>query len=199
VYGQESKDFAKFVPNGLLKNSKRKRKMIIKIPETSIDTQKNKLCKYLSKNIPKYKSIVIQEYIKGFDKENPEIRCYFLNGQYVYSVVTTSTKVETPVQEGGRYKIPPNKWRYIKRFSKKVMEALPKINLKFSKASILTRIDIGSGLDNVPHGYFVNEIEFVPSLYIEDQNYPVVEQIAKSLLFVAFEYYYSKLPIKVTF
>jgi hypothetical protein len=46
----------------------------------------------------------------------------------------------------------------------------------------------------------VNEVEFVPSLYIEDQEFPVVEEIAKSLLQVAFEYRFAKqLPIKVKF
>ena len=41
-----------------------------------------------------------------------------------------------------------------------------------SKYPILTRIDIGSGLESAPHGLFINEVEFVPSLYIEDQSCP---------------------------
>ena len=59
------------------------------------------------------------------------------------------------------------------------------------KHPILTRIDIGSGLEDTaetPYGHFVNEVEFVPSLYIEDQDYPVVQEIAESLLSVAKEY-----------
>ena len=72
------------------------------------------------------------------------------------------------------------------------MAALPKLELKGKhKHPILTRIDIGSGLEDTkhsPYGYFVNEVEFVPSLYIEDQDYPVVQKIAKSLYSVAKEY-----------
>ena len=81
-----------------------------------------------------------------------------------------------------------------------VMDSLPKFDLPGNlKNPILTRIDIGSGLEGVPFTFFVNEVEFVPSLYIEDQEFPVVEEIAKSLLEVAFEYKFRSLPIKVKF
>jgi hypothetical protein len=171
VYGQESKDFSKFLvckSNGL-------------------ECQKKKLIKYFSKNIPKYKSIVIQEYIKGFDKSNPEIRTYFINGEYMYSIITTVDDVEQPVQEGGKFEIPDDKWKYAMELAKKVINSLPKIDLT-SKYPILTRIDIGSGLTNVPHTLFVNEVEFVPSLYIEDQNNPVVEKISETLVKTTKEY-----------
>ena len=187
VYGQESKDFAKFMSP-------------CESGECNMELQKNKLKTYLSKNIPKYKSIILQEYIPGFDKDNPEIRTYFIDGVYAYSVVTTSTIVEKPVQEGGKYIIPPKEWNYIMSFSKRVMESLPKLDLPgIHRNPILTRIDIGSGLADVPMGYFINEVEFVPSLYIEDQDFPVVEEIAKSLVPIAIEYYFSKKPIKVLF
>ena len=182
VYGQESKDFAKFIKG-------------------SSEINKSKLTSYLSKNIPKYKSIVIQEYIPGFDKSNPEYRMYFIDGVYAYCVITTSDNVTTPAQEGGKTRVPAKNWRYLLSFSKKVMESLPKFNLPGNlKNPILTRIDIGSGLQGVPFTYFVNEVEFVPSLYIEDNNnFPVVEEIAKSLLEVAMCYYTNNLPIKVKF
>ena len=198
VYGQESKDFAKFV-------TKRKKGCEEECGsgecKNTIDCQKGRIKKYLSKNIPKYKSIVIQEYIPGFDKSNPEFRTYFIDGVYAYTVVTNNKIVETPTQEGGNFKIPNLQWNYIMKFSKKVMDSLPKLDLPGNlKSPILTRIDIGSGLEGVPHTFFVNEVEFVPSLYIEDQDFPVIEEIAKSLLEVAFEYRFAKrLPIKVKF
>jgi hypothetical protein len=34
----------------------------------------------------------------------------------------------------------------------------------------------------------VNEVEFVPSLYIEDHSYPAIQEIAKSFVDVAKEY-----------
>ena len=184
VYGQESKDFAKFMSK-----------------DGSLENQRNHLKRYFSKNIPKYKSIIVQEYIPGFDKDNPEIRTYFIDGVYAYSVVTTSSIVETPIQEGGKFKIPSENWNYLMKFAKHVMDSLPKLNLPgLHRNPILTRIDIGSGLKEAPYSYFINEVEFVPSLYIEDNNnFPVVEEIAKSLLEVAMLYYTKPLPVKVKF
>ena len=191
VYGQESKDFAKFVTEKPLNCDD---------GDCGIDSQKGRIKKYLSKNIPKYKSIVIQEYIPGFDKSNPEYRTYFIDGIYAYTVVTTDSLVETPVQEGGKFRVPAAQWKYIMRFSKKVMDTLPKFGLPgLHRNPILTRIDIGSGLEGAPYTFFVNEVEFVPSLYIEDQEFPVVEELAKSLLEVAFEYHFLKAAPKVKF
>ena len=183
VYGQESKDFSSFL-----------------ISKKGV-FPKDKLFKYLSKNIPKYKSIVIQEYIPGFDKSNPEIRTYFINGKYMYSIITTDGDVLRPIQEGGTYKIPQKNWIYIRYLSQFVMNILPKIDLDSGKSSILTRIDIGSGLQGSRFGYFVNEVEFVPSLYIEDQKYPIIEKISNALVVVANEYRLKKnsLPIKTIF
>lgn len=184
VYGQESKDFSKFLACG----------------KTGLKCKQDSIIKYFSKNIPKYKSIVIQEYIKGFDKNNPEIRTYFINGEYYYSIVTTNTRVGIPTQEGGRFKIPNDQWEYTLKLAQKVMDSLPKFDLSLENP-ILTRIDIGSGLEGVPFTLFVNEVEFVPSLYIEDQKNPVVQKIASVLYHVGKEYYARKdsLPINVTF
>jgi len=183
VYGQESKDFAKFIA----------------CKKNGLECQKNHLLRYFSKNVPKYKSIVIQEYIKGFDKSNPEIRTYFINGKYMYSIITTSDDVELPIQEGGKFEIPQDKWNYAMELARKVMDSLPKIDLN-SKYPILTRIDLGSGLESEKFTLFVNEVEFVPSLYIEDQNNPVVEKIADSLIQVTKEYKNKgKSAVKVTF
>ena len=171
VYGQEAIGFEKFM---------------------ECQDHRGKLEKYLAKNVPKYKSIVIQQYIPGFDKNKPEIRTYFVDGRYVYSVVTSATVVARVKQEGGKYKLPQKEWEHVLKLAKKTMASLPKLELKGQhKYPILTRIDIGSGLEDTkesPYGYFVNEVEFVPSLYIEDQDYPVVQKIAKSLYSVAKEY-----------
>ena len=196
VYGQESKDFSKFMSKRecLPDNCSKP------VCKSSLNCQTGKLKKYLSKNIPKYKSIIIQEYIPGFDHENPEFRTYFIDGIYAYTIVTTKTIVEKPYQEGGNYRIPSENWKYLMKFSQNVMDSLPKLDLPgLHKNPILTRIDVGTGLHDVPKGYFVNEVEFVPSLYIEDQDFPVVEQIAKSVIPVAIEYHFHKKPIKVKF
>jgi len=88
VYGQESVAFAKFMNCGT----------------TGIGCHKKRMLKYFSNTIPKYKEVVIQEYIKGFDKNNPEYRMFFINGTYMYCIVTTDAKVSGPVQENGKFK-----------------------------------------------------------------------------------------------
>ena len=186
VYGQESIDFAKF-----------------KNIESNKDSTFKKLKNYLSVNLPKYKNIVIQEFIKGFDNKNPEFRMYYINGQYEYCIITVDGDVKRPQQEGGTFKISNEKWNYLKTFTKKVVSALPKLEFGNSLINpILLRIDVGSGLDGVKYSYFINEVEFVPSLYIEDQDYPVVENLAEGLLKVA-KYYYKneaiKNPVNTTF
>ena len=206
VYGQESKDFSKF----LAKKGPKCKKKDCEPCESggsctkSLKKQKNRLLKYLSKNIPKYKSIVIQEYIKGFDKSNPEFRTFFINGKYMYTIVTNEDDFYKPVQEGGKFKIPNVKWKYLMKFAKRVMNILPKFNLPSGmQNSIITRIDVGSGLIGAPFTYFVNEVEFVPSLYIEEHNKPVIQKISEALIKVAIEYHkrksYNELPITTNF
>lgn len=195
VYGQESLDFAKFLSKPECKESCGKQ-----MCKSSLNCQTGKLKKYLNKNIPKYKSIIIQEYIPGFDKDSPEFRTFFIDGIYAYTIVTNDNGSFIPKQEGGTYTISSSNWDYLMKFSQKAMDSLPKLDLPgLHRNPILTRIDVGSGLHGVPKGYFINEVEFVPSLYVEQTHFPVIEEIAHSLLFVAFEYHFSRLPIKVKF
>ena len=166
-YGQEAIGFAKFDCKSI----------------------SSKLINYLKKNVPKYKAIVFQEYIPDFDKNKPEMRTYFINGKYKYCIITNESGAKLPKQEGGSFKMTDDEYDYLKKFAEKVMKKLPRFVLDNKKEPpILTRIDIGSGLANIKYGYFVNEIEFVPSLYIEETSFPVVEEIAKSLVPVAKKY-----------
>lgn len=188
VYGQESVAFAKFMNCGT----------------TGVGCHKKRMLKYFSNTIPKYKEVVIQEYIKGFDKNNPEYRMFFINGKYMYCIVTTDDKVSGPVQENGKFKVPDDIYRYVISFANQVMNILPKLDLPGEyRSPIVTRIDIGSGLEGVPYGLFINEIEFVPSLYVDELNpdkYPVIPKIAESLVDIALEYQsYPGLPVKVNF
>jgi len=188
VFGQEAIDFKKFMAC-----------------DKKLACQKKKIYKYLQRTIPKYKGIVLQEYIKGFDKSNPEMRTYHINGKYLYTMGSSNNRAGTrPQQEGGQFKVKQDRWDYLMKFAKIVMDSLPKLDLPGDlKSPILTRIDVGSGLEGTPYTYFVNEVEFVPSLYIEDQKNPVIEKISEALYKVA-EIYHDrklegKLPIKVNF
>ena len=188
VYGQESKDFAKFMAP-----KKCKEACTTADCKSSLFCNKEKLKKYLSRNIPKYKSIIIQEYIPGFDEKNPEYRLFFIDGIYAYCMVTNDYDAIKPKQEGGKYPVKKSDWDYLMKFGRRVMDSLPKFDLPgLNKNPILTRIDVGTGLKNVPKSFFVNEVEFVPSLYLDKIDFPIVEEIAESLLGVAFQYHFLK-------
>ena len=197
VYGQEAIGFSKFLScNNTVKKCKSEKCFKTKVSnnKSTLDCQKTKIKKYLTKNLIKYKNIVVQKYINGFDKKKPEIRTYYINGRYMYSIITTATvntgmTEKTPIQEGGKYKIPDEEWNYIRLFSQKVMDTLPKLNLSGTmKHPLVTRIDIGSGLEGVPYTYFINEVEFVPSLFIYKTKTPVLETLAQGLVEVGLVY-----------
>ena len=149
VLGQESKDFAKFKG----------------CPDMKCHGKKLK--EYLARAVPKYKSIILQEYIKGFDQDNPELRMFFIGGKYRYTIVTTSNDVYKPKQEGGKKTV--QYFNEAKRLANKVMSVIPKIYIgKKGHPSVVTRVDIGTGLEGTKAGFFINELEFVPSLYSEE-------------------------------
>ena len=108
-------------------------------------------------------------------------------------MVTNDYDAIKPKQEGGKYPVKKSDWDYLMKFGRRVMDSLPKFDLPgLNKNPILTRIDVGTGLKNVPKSFFVNEVEFVPSLYLDKIDFPIVEEIAESLLGVAFQYHFLK-------
>jgi hypothetical protein len=146
VYGQESIDFKKF-------NS---------FNEAS-------LRKYLGNGFKKYPGLIFQKYIDGFDKSNPEIRLYYIGDKYKYSVITNDKTVKIPKSEQGTEKV-NNKEKLIKT-GKKAIDNLPNIKMKGKiLPRLLTRIDVGCE-KNFRKPWIINEVEFVPSLYIENVNF----------------------------
>ena len=148
VYGQESLYFKKFNLN-----------------------QKRSFRMYMKKALKKFPGIIFQEYVKNFDKENPEVRAYFVGERYEFSIVTTKKTVKLPKQEGGTAKIP--KFTAIKKQARSVLRKLPPMVIRGKRLPrLLSRIDIGCCLEG-KNKTFVNELEFVPSLYIEDHKVPI--------------------------
>lgn len=124
--------------------------------------------KYMSKGFKNYPGLIFQKYIEGFDKANPEIRLYFVGDDFKYSVVTTDKTVKIPKDEQGTAVV-PNKQSII-REGKKTLKSLPVIKMRGKVLPrLLTRMDISCGA-NFAKPHYVNEIEFVPSLYIENVN-----------------------------
>lgn len=151
ILGQESSDFKKFSKDEI--------------------TAKKELTAYFDKKLlhnkkVKYPGILIQKYIEGFDKKNPEIRLYFIDGIYQYSVITTDKTVTLPRSERGTTHI--KNFAQLKKFAKRVVNSLPDIKMKGLRLPrLLMRIDVACQ-PNFGKPWIVNEIEFVPSLYIED-------------------------------
>lgn len=150
IFGQESIDFKKFDAKASLRSN-------------------SPLDKYIKRCSKKYPGIIFQKYIEGFDASKPEIRMYFLDGKYRYSVITNDIMVSTPKQEKGGMTVEP--LEALKRFAKSIVAGLPPISVKGKDLGrMLTRIDIACGF-KFAKPWVVNEIEFVPSLYIEDVKY----------------------------
>jgi hypothetical protein len=146
VFGQESIDFKKFD----------------KFTES-------KVSKYMKAGFKKYPGLIFQKYIDGFDKSNPEVRFYFFGNKFKYSVITTDTTVKIPKEELGTEKIPTRN-ALIKK-AKITLSNLPPIIMKGKKMPrLLTRIDVACQ-KKYAKPWLVNEVEFVPSLYIQDINY----------------------------
>merc|ERR1711964_223384 len=145
VYGQEAKDAYFFRP-----------------------TQKKALAKYLDRCMKKYPGIVIQKEIPDFGnaKKSPELRMYYVGNTYQYSVSANENCVVRPKDEGGSFETPLGS---LKNRSKKILRKLPTITMRNGKKlpRLLTRIDMGYIVDG-KYNPFVNELEFVPSLYSED-------------------------------
>lgn len=173
VFGQESIGFGKFMGT----------------KKTGLLSKKKKLMRYFNKNFPKYKSIVLQEYIPGFDKDNQELRFFFVNGKYQYSMVTSNKEYGLSRHDGGKAKTNRKLWNSAKRLANRTIKILPKLKLPgIQKSPIITRVDIGTGLGDTPGSCFVNEVEFVPSLFVEEINhssFPILRRVAESLVKVA--------------
>lgn len=122
--------------------------------------------KYIKNGFGKWPGIVFQKYIPGFDKQDPEIRMYFVGNKYQYSVITNDKTVRTPRDENGTQDV-PDKEKLVKK-AKETISKLPKIRMKnIELPRLLTRVDIACK-PRFAKPWRINEIEFVPSLYIEN-------------------------------
>lgn len=155
IFGQESIDF-----NAYTKGLDEKNK---------VKTEKE-LHRYFNKitngSKIKYPGIIVQKYIEGFDKKKPEIRMYFFDEDYKYSVITHDGKVSIPTAEKGKLKVKP--LTELQKFAKRTLKATPKVKVNGKTLpKALMRIDIACN-DKFEKPWIINEIEFVPSLYVED-------------------------------
>jgi len=158
VYGQESKDVRFFEP-----------------------THKIRIASYFEKCMKKYPGLVLQKAIQDFGctDKSPELRMYFIGKDYKYSACATKSAIITPESEGGKMKAPLEE---LKRTTSSIIDKLPEIEMPNGTClpRLLTRLDMGYMIDG-QFKPFVNEVEFVPSLYAENVQNKLVDDFIQGL------------------
>ncbi len=157
------------------------------INNTSIKNIKKEIKKLKKYNYP---SFTVAEFVPSFGSHY-EIRTYWLNEKYAYSIATLTSKVdngkdglmiddETTFKSEGGHLSDEIKKKLIDR-GKKVISVLPKYKYK----QPFLRIDFGCCIKinkDCPENYFVNEIEtLAANMLAKDTNYPIVERCAEIL------------------
>ena len=157
------------------------------IHATSINTMRTHFKSLKKLGFP---NVTVQEFLPSFGKHF-EIRTYWLNGKYAYSVGTMTKVVgkgsgglpiddeDTFVSEGG--KLPDSIKRKLKILGKEVLKALP----KYPYPHPLLRIDFGCCLEtdnDCGENYFINEVETMAcNLLPSETKFPIVEKLADVL------------------
>jgi len=159
-------------------------KVLKDVSRTNVKTIKNHFKKLKDKGFP---NAVVQEFVPSFG-ENYEIRTYWINEKYAYSVGTLTEAVgkggglpitgfDTFESEGGT--IPDSVARKIKPMARKAINSI----LQYPVKHPMIRVDIGCCLktDSCDESYFVNEVETMAANMLADHtDYPVVEETAKA-------------------
>ena len=122
-----------------------------------------KINKYLERIASLYEGCIFQPYIKAL-QTNGEWRVFFIGNQFVYMVRTILNEYKATLIDPAKEK----NYDKLLAFAKKVFHALPGLEL-FGRPveRLLTRIDIGCCQGDMDGGYFVSEVEFVPSIYFD--------------------------------
>jgi hypothetical protein len=159
-------------------------KVIKDISRTQTKTIKAHFTKLKEKGFP---NAVVQEYVKSF-KQNYEIRTYWINEQYAFSVGTLTEEVGKggglPISEYDTFKSEGG------TINNKILEKLKPVAQKAIKAILrypvkhpMIRVDFGCCLknDNCIESYFINEIETMAANLLADHTeYPIVEKLGEA-------------------
>jgi len=159
------------------------------------------LTKYVVTTLKKYPGIIFQKFIQGFGKtvDAPEVRSYWVGHEYQFSMVATDKKIYCLAGEGDK---PPGRKQNgvmrlpksadidtLKDLSRRVIEVLQsKITLTAPGGGalplLMTRVDMGVMRDG-EFKPWVNEVEFVPSYYVEDHTHPIEGSVAHQCAIIA--------------
>lgn len=154
------------------------------VSRIKLETLKKHFIKLRNKGFP---NAVVQEFVKSFG-DNYEIRTYWINQKYAFSVATLTKAVGTggglPIEgfdtfksEGGN--IPDHILNLLKPVAEKAMNSI----LQYKEKHPMLRIDFGCclGIRDCVESYFINEIETMAANMLADYTkYPVVEKVAQA-------------------
>lgn len=149
IYGQESIDFQIFKSH----------------------VQEHTIEKYLERITSIYSGCIFQPYLKNFDKIG-EYRVFYIGNKQSYCI---NTKDVQGVGTEKAISLRDPALEKLRNFAQNVFDHLPKfLNHKVEISKLLTRIDIACCLKR--NEYFVSEIEFVPSLYLDTVDHLFIDK-----------------------
>lgn len=166
----------------------------------------DRFAKYITETYAKYPGLIFQKFIHGFGETTscPELRMYFVGDTYHFSMIATRDRIYTLRSEGGKpsgrsqnglLDLPKNiRLDALMEIARKVISVLKKkCTLQRPDGSVttlpllVTRVDMGC----IQDGEFkpwVNEIEFVPSYYMEDHTHPLDGCVGEQAALIARKY-----------
>ena len=153
------------------------------------NTTNKQFQKYVENNIKRDigPKILAQRYVKEFH-DFYEVRTYWINNTYKYAVGTIidmdtlggvrdeRLDFNFPENEGGTLEM--KLIRELKKVGKKALECIP------YDTSLIVRIDFGCCIENknICREYFINEIEYMPNLFCNDIEFPVIDEMSKNII-----------------
>ena len=170
IYGQESIDFYLFDEY----------------------TRPNHVHKYLERISTLYKGCVFQPFIKSL-LDDGEYRVFYIGNKYVYTIKTKFDSTRTYITETHVTHRDDKKLKDVLKFTNKVFQSLPDLKVGGkTMEKLMTRIDVNCCYDGK---YFVSEIEFVPSLYINTvDNLFIDKQLGDQIMKISHQIYNT--PVK---
>merc|ERR1719158_2794390 len=147
-----------------------------------------KFTKYLVKVYKEFPGVIFQKLIEGFgnSKSSPELRMYYCGDEYQYSMCATRSFYLRPKCEGGGSHFPMDN---LKKTTRHIMSKLPK-NIVNGKElpRLLTRFDMGFKHKGEEVQPWVNEVEFVPGLHIDEHPHLIDKALGDQMVKIACQY-----------
>jgi len=156
--------------------------------------------KYVVTTLKKYPGLIFQKFIHGFGEnvDVPEVRTYWVGKEYQFSMVATNEKIYCLAGEGGKpqgrkqngvMRLPKlANIETLKSIAKRVIDVLgTKVTTTPDNVALpllMTRVDMGVMRDG-KFNPWVNEVEYVPSYYVEDHTHPIEGTVAKQCVVIA--------------